>query len=223
MIPIALLAQSKKEAIKLVREVGLLGNFNSKMIYPANMPGDLRPLSYADAWKKCKLNSWFDIELDDSSLLIFKQDGYSYIRTPISSLSFEGFAQEFYEEDPEWKKEENSHVIAEEYEKYIESQQQFQPPMPVRFDIDVAYYCEHIHPLYHFHFGIGNESRIPSNRELTPISFVGFILRTFYPKEWKVFSESQNIGTIIRLLKRDLKMVPKEYWKSCEPDLFYLG
>ncbi|MEZ2578211.1 DUF2290 domain-containing protein [Buttiauxella ferragutiae] len=223
MISPGLLNDSKKNSIKLVREVGLLGNFNNQTFYPDTMPGDLRSLKYEDAWKKCKTSSWFDIELDDSSLLIFKQTGYSYIRTPFSTLSFDEFSLEFFDNDPIWKEEENMHVIAEEYEQYLESHLQHQPPMPVRFDIDSKYYCEHIHPLYHFHFGIENESRIPSNRELTPISFTGFILRTFYPQEWKKFAESNELDKYLGHLKGNLNHVPKGFWKSYEKDLFYLG
>ncbi|KMK84292.1 DUF2290 domain-containing protein [Pectobacterium brasiliense] len=223
MISPGALNDSKRNAVKLIREVGLLGNFNIQVTYPNTMPGELRPLSYEDAWKKCKKNSWFDIELDDSSLLIFKSDGYSYVRVPFFTLSFTEFAADFYENDPEWEKEENKHIIAEEYEKYLDSQLKSQPPMPVRFDIDSNYYCKHTHPLYHFHFGIENESRIPSNRELTPISFTGFILRTFYPKEWKIFAESKELEKYLAHLKGNLSYVSKKYWKAYEAELFYLG
>ncbi|MCZ3383854.1 DUF2290 domain-containing protein [Kosakonia sp. SOY2] len=223
MISPGVLNDSKRKAVKLARAVNLLGNFNSRVIYPNTMPGDLRPLSYEDAWRKCKENSWYDIELDDSSLLIFKQDGYSYIRVPFFSLSFSEFAEEYFESEPEWKEEENKHILAEEYEKYLSSQLKPQHHMPVRFDIDPTYYCEHTHPLYHFHFGIENESRIPSNRELTPLSFTGFILRTFYPKEWYEFSQSPEMAKYLKQLKGSLNVVPKSYWKAYEADLFYLG
>lgn len=223
MISLGVLNDSKRNAIKLVREVDLLGNFNNRVIYPNTMPGELRPLTYENAWKKCKENSWFDIELDDSSLLIFKQDGFSYVRVPFFTLSFSEFAEEFYESDPEWQDESNKHFITEEYEKYLGSQLKSQPPMPVRFDIDSSYYCEHTHPLYHFHFGIENESRIPSIRELTPLSFTGFILRTFYPKEWKLFAESKEMEKYLTQLKSNLNFAPKKFWKSYEADLFYLG
>ncbi|WP_404462781.1 DUF2290 domain-containing protein [Providencia rettgeri] len=223
MITEGRLNDSKRNTISLVREIGLLGNFNNQVIYPDNMPSQLRQLSYESAWKKHKKNFWFDIELDDSSLLIFKQNGYSYIRVPFSTLSFSDFAAEYYEDDPEWQDEENKHIIAEEYEKYLSSSLEKQPPMPVRFDIDSTYYCEHVHPLYHFHFGIENESRIPSNRELMPLSFTAFILRTFYPKEWKNFVLSDGINKYLPQFKENLTIVPNDYWTETEAKLFYLG
>ncbi|QNQ53415.1 DUF2290 domain-containing protein [Serratia liquefaciens] len=223
MINEGALIDSAKVSIQLIRDIGILANSNSMPIYPESMPSELRVLSYEDAWKKCIKKEWYNIILEDSSILQFSRNGYKYIMTPFNSLSYDEFVERNFPE-PEWLEDPMlSHDIIQQYDDYIDSQRQSQPAMPVRFDVDYDYYCEHIHPLYHFHFGVENESRIPVKRLLTPLSFTAFIVRSFYPKKWKVFSEEGGIENYIRSFKENLASVPTDYWKAYENRLLYIS
>ncbi|WP_422528323.1 DUF2290 domain-containing protein [Serratia fonticola] len=217
------LRNSAKESINLIKRLGLLGNFNTSPIYTHAMPSELRPLDYESAWQKCIEKNWYDIKLEDNSLMIFRQDGFSFIMVPFKTMPFEDYVTQYYPE-PEWFEDENSiHDIVQLYDSYTESQKTSQPVMPVRFDMDLKGYCEHIHPLFHMHFGINNESRIPVAKELTPLSFTAFIIRTFYPKVWKEFSESGDINHYIEKFKANLPNVPAANWGEFEKQLLFIG
>ncbi|WP_210459125.1 DUF2290 domain-containing protein [Pantoea ananatis] len=223
MIPIATFNTSSKSSVDLVRDIGLLANYNNNIIYPDFMPAELRPLSYEDAWKKCTYDGWFNIQLEDGSLIIFKQGSYTYLMTPVKTLSYEDYLAHYYPED-EWQQEEETKlVISQEYDNYIDTHTKNFPPMPVRFDIDHKHYCEHSHPYCHFHFGIENEGRVATKKLLTPLSFTAFILRTFYPKPWKVFSQSEALEAHIRFFSQGLSTPPADLWKPNENNFLYIG
>ncbi|MDE8754422.1 DUF2290 domain-containing protein [Pectobacterium polaris] len=201
----------------------MLGNYNSNISYPDNMPAELRPLTYEKAWEKCTHNQWYNIQLEDGSLFVFKFNSYTYLMTPVKTLSYEEYLENFYPEE-EWQDaEEYKVMISQEYDNYIDTHTKNCPPMPVRYDIDSIHYCAHSHPYCHFHFGSENEGRIATKKILTPLSFTAFILRSFYPKAWKLYSESQLIGEHLHHFKQGLQTAPENYWASSEDSFLYIG
>ena len=223
MISRATLNVSSKESVKLVRNANLLGNFNNSIVYPDHMPGELRSLTYEKSWEKCTHNSWFNIQLDDGSLLIFKEGSYTYLMTPVKTLSYEEYINTYYPEDDWGNSEEYQVMIIQEYDNYIDSHTKNFPPMPVRYDIDSKHYCEHSHPYCHFHFGSENEGRVATKKILTPISFTAFILRSFYPKAWKIYSESTFIQEHVHFFKESLDSPSADYWKDHENNFLFVG
>lgn len=212
-----------KKSIDIIRTIGLLGNFNNNITYPSKMASELRPLSYDESWKKCTNEGWFNIQLEDGSLLIFKPDSYTYLMTPIKTLSFEDYLKTYYPED-EWQNEdEYKIIISQEYDNYIDTHTKNSPPMPVRFDIDSAHYCEHSHPYCHFHFGVENEGRVAAKRILTPLSFTAFILRSFYPKPWRTFAQSESVIAHLSSFREHLNIPDDKYWKERENKFLYIG
>ena len=214
---------SKQEAVKLVRNANLLGNFNNQIVYPDNMPSELRPLSYEKAWEKCTVQQWFNIQLEDGSLLIFKYGSYSYLMTPLKTLDYDEYIKAFYPED-EWSDSEEYRVmISQEYDNYIITHTKNHPAMPVRFDIDDIHYCEHSHPYCHLHFGSDNDGRIATKKILTPLAFTAFILRSFYPKLWKIYAESHLMEEHLPHFKRNLQAPENLLWKDHEDNFLFVG
>lgn len=223
MIPQATFNMSLRSSVNLVRDANLLGNYNNNIFYPEFMAGELRPLSYEQSWKKCTFDGWFNIQLEDGSLFIFKQGSYTYLMTPIKTLSFDEYLKEFYPED-EWQGESEYRVIiTQEYDNYIDSHTKNHPPMPIRYDIDGEHYCEHSHPYCHFHFGLENEGRIATQKLLTPLSFTAFVLRSFYPKAWKIYAESELINEHLQHFKMGLSTPDIQYWKIHENQFLSIG
>ena len=223
MINLATFNTTAKASINLVRHVDLLGNYNNDVYYPDNMPGELRPLTYEKAWEKCTLNQWFNIQLDDGSLFIFKYNSYTYLMTPVKTLDYREYLDTYYPEE-EWQNVEEYRVmISQEYDNYIDTHTKNFPPMPVRYDIDDEHYCEHSHPYCHFHFGSENEGRIATKKMLTPLSFTAFILRSFYPKAWKIYAESQLIEEHLDSFSTGLQVAPQEYWANRENKFLSIG
>jgi len=214
---------SSKESVNLVRNMMMLGNYNNDIFYPNNMPSELRPLPYEKAWEKCTISNWFNIQLEDGSLLIYKKDSYIYMMTPVKTLSYEEYLESYYPQDEWGDADEFKVMISQEYDNYIDTHTKNFPPLPVRYDIDEEHYCEHSHPYCHFHFGIENEGRVATQKILTPLSFTAFILRSFYPKQWKKYSESDLITEHLRHFKGNLGVSPPNYWKGYEKDLLYIG
>ncbi|MBA5205503.1 DUF2290 domain-containing protein [Pectobacterium aroidearum] len=222
MLTIGAFNDSKRKAFDFFMKAGVMGNFNVNANYSEGMASELRELSYTESWMKCIEKQWYDIQLEDLSLLVFKQDGYSFLMSPKNSLSYDEYVQEYFSE-PEWADDEYSHLITQEFDNYIETQVSNRSVTPVRFDIDYPGFCEHTHPLYHFHFGLDNSSRIPTVKKLTPLSFSAFILRTFYPDKWKVFSMGNHIDSFVHAFKNGLESVPDEFWQGNQNNLFYFG
>lgn len=223
MISIATLNVSVKESIKFVRNTNLLGNYNSNVHYPDNMPSELRSLTYEKAWEKCIQENWYNIQLEDGSLLIFKHGSYSYLMTPIKTLTYEDYLSTFFPEEEWGNAEEYKVMISQEYDNYVISHTQNHPPMPVRYDIDEEYYCEHSHPYCHFHFGSENDGRIATKKILTPMAFSAFILRSFYRKSWKPYAESELINEHLNYFKQNLDYPLPEFWKAHEDSFLFIS
>lgn len=223
MIAQATFNSTSRTSINLVRNLGLLGNYNSNIIYPNHMPGELRPLTYIEAWEKCTHNQWFNIQLEDGSLFIFKMNSYTYLMTPVKTLTFEEYLNEFYPEDEWGNADEYRVMISQEYDNYIDTHTKNFPPMPIRYDIDDEHYCEYSHPYCHFHFGSENDGRIATKKVLTPLSFTAFVLRSFYPTAWKTYAQSQLIDEHIHFFKDGLDVAPVNYWSNREDNFLFIG
>lgn len=223
MINLATFNTTAKASVNLVRNVDVLGNYNNAIYYPEHMPGELRPLTYEKSWQKCTENQWFNIQLEDGSLFIFKYNSYTYLMTPIKTLNYEEYLEVYYPEDEWGDVEEYKVMISQEYDNYIDTHTKNYPPMPVRYDIDDEHYCEHSHPYCHFHFGSENEGRIATKKVLTPLSFTAFILRSFYPKAWKIYAESKLIEEHIDSFRLGLQTPPQEFWANSENSFLHIG
>ena len=74
-----------------------------------------------------------------------------------------------------------------DYEEYVDNCRKKESVTPIRYEYDTEKYEAGIHPSSHVHFGFGNETRVCTKKVWRPISFVLFIIRQFYPNEWRIF------------------------------------
>lgn len=219
------LLDSISRSISLFKDCGFVSNYNKDIVLPSDLPSQLRGLGYEQEWEQILANNWYHIQLDDCSLLQFSKSNYRYFMVPFESLSLDGFFESFFP-DPEYKEDPDLFsAVYTEYLQYIESSSVRKPVTPVRFDIDYheERYCPISHPACHIHIGLENESRIPVKRELSPLAFSAFIVRTFYPKVWKEYIESGQHVKKLPMFKDNLAIVGRDNWEDIEEQLLYIG
>ncbi|CQD40324.1 DUF2290 domain-containing protein [Yersinia enterocolitica] len=214
---------SVKHSIHLMNEAEIKVNQNIEPIYPSVMAGVLRDLPYEEMWRKCVESNWYDIMLEDNSIIQFNNGCYRYLMVPFKALSLDEFFESHYP-DVEYKEDVDLYrEVQVEYEQYVMSMQVNKAPVPVRFDVDSRGYCEHTHPYYHLHLGLDNESRVPVKEYMTPFSFSAFILRTFYPSSWMKYAISAQGIDNVHKVKDGLVPPPEGKWKESENYLFCLS
>jgi hypothetical protein len=99
-----------------------------------------------------------------------------------------------------------------DYEQYVNSLVTKNSVTPIRYDYKAADYRPGIHPASHVHFGQSNEIRVGTYRVMKPLSFVLFLLRQRYPREWEQFRLSGDMATHARNVRHDLDIVHATYW-----------
>lgn len=217
--------ESIRLAVKLGSDCGYMSNFNRQPTFPTDMASRLRNLPYEDEWKEIISNEWYNILLDDNSIIQFTETSYRYLMVPYSTLSLEEFIDEHYSE-PEYLEDNDLYVgVTQHYQSFVESCTTNKSPTPIRFDADFTedHYCSISHPMCHFHVGVDNNSRIPSKKQLSPFAFTAFIIRTFYPKIWKKYVEEGLHEPHLEKFKNRLSNLPEEKWDPLQETLLYIG
>lgn len=138
----------------------------------------VRGLDYQDAYRYFKENCLYNFSLADGALIQitykFSRDDVAAHRLcylPSPDLTPYQLDQSLYEEGEEVMFADISH-------KGI-------LPVPVRFDYDPKNAVNVSHPATHLTLGQLPNCRIPVLSPLSPVAFLDFILRTFYPTWYK--------------------------------------
>jgi len=176
---------SKSDIEKLLTELGLLEDRTYLQSYPLYMPATVRSMKYGVMWRHCIDHKLYDFRLVDHSLIQLTADpdaSYSFLEAPLAAMTFEEFAHSTFGVD--WR--ELEHDLREAYEEYLSSSVDDKPATPVRYDYSEPTYREGVHPAGHLHFGLDNQIRICTRRSMSPISFVLFVIRQFYPRQWEL-------------------------------------
>lgn len=227
------LRESIENSIKLFSTVDLISQSNRHATFPQNIGEQLRRLSYLQKWTKIKSSFWFHIELEDSSLLTFYENSFSYYMSPYKSMAVEDYWDQIHGQD--WREDSElydvirSEFSAEELEKLIETETVQIEATPIRFDYHPNQYKAEKHPVCHFHFGNSNEIRIGTKRIITPFAFSCFILRQQYPKKWEylVKNEPAYYAEISTMMKTTLdpitKFHPDKWCQTYEETIFFLA
>lgn len=175
---------------------------------------ELRELTYFDQWKTARKNSWYHLELEDHSLIMFGETtnsaSFSYLQCPLAAPSFKEFLDGL--EVPNTPR--NRRELRDEYEMVLDTADLRSHITPVRFDYDENGYLCGSHPVSHIHVGLDNNIRLGTNRKLTPISFLLFVMRQMYPDCWKRLLEHQESGRLPKAVRYDCSMVDGSYWKD---------
>lgn len=180
-------------AKNILESLSILEKYNPRIFYGDNPVSQLRGKSYIEQWEIYTKNYWFHILLSDGSLLIFDNNSYRYLMSPVQTPTRDEFIHsEFGDEWDDFDEEQQNDYLSSSdfainFQNYVDSITSHSPYTPIRYDmsLDVDEYCKYTHPAFHLHIGFENNSRIPVKIKMTPFSFCLFILSTFYPKVWK--------------------------------------
>lgn len=223
MIGVAKFYTSCDDCNRLVKDAHLFASGVVKPVYPPDMPAIMRKLDYKAAWRKCIDEGWYNIQLVDQSLIQFKRTeksmSYSYLQCPFFIKSFEEYAFERMGED--WAECEDD--LREEYDFFAASESAERSVTPVRYDYEPDLYRNGFHPAGHFHFGLGNETRVGAKKLLLPTSFILFIIRQFYPSKWDSILAHNNKIVICRDVRDNLVDVSAHFCHSFDLDEMYLA
>jgi hypothetical protein len=206
---------------KILKDLKLFSDRINYANYKGMEPSILRPLSYRGQWRKCIENRWYNIRLVDQSFFQFKIEpnvSYSFYECPLNVKSIEEFAIENFGE----KWELFTHEINEEYAQYVETSDIIRPITLLRYDFHPDLYGECHHPAAHMHFGIDNNIRVAVVKLMNPISFVLFVIRQWYPREWLGFMEMSSFSEIAREIRDGLDDIPEVYWSKNDKNQLYL-
>jgi hypothetical protein len=221
------------KASELLSKAEVRSHYNTIVNLPHNYVNQVRDLSYTQLWKKHNENFWYHVKFSDQSLILFLDDSFKFIMSPFSKMEtldeYEcRIRQELFDNGYSLEEiEEYIEDIDVQYMSYIDTELTFGSYTPVRVDNHPEQYHASYHPMTHIHIGHDNESRIPLKKIMTPYAFAGFILATFYPKEWdRIRKEDKITEQDYRLLNDNLVSVPhynQELWCTTEEELrFYL-
>ena len=204
-------ATARAVAGRLLRRVNLAIRENALPEYSVDLPSQLRALCYRAAWERCLETDAYDFILADQSLLQFQRDSkklsYSFIECPLDIKPFADFAYERCGEG--WQVLESDLQI--EYEVYMNSEQSERSVTPIRYDYEPLLYRPGLHPAGHLHFGVRNEIRLSVRKILTPVSFVLFIIRNFYPIKWELLLAITPELKEFSDIRNNLPDVPSEF------------
>ena len=225
--------QSILKASGLAEKAGIRSHFNMNPNLPTDYVGRVRNLSYLEQWELHDRHFWYHIKLEEQSLLYFKEDSFKYISSPFESLDsldeYESrIKQELYDNNyPEEEIELYLDDIEQQYQLYLETEARYGSYTPLRVDIHPEQYKKVSHPITHLHIGHGNESRLPIKKYMTPFAFTGFVIATFYPKNWELLRQNNVLNDDdFRALNTSLLHVHREnadHWCEVEEEQrFYL-
>lgn len=170
-----------------------------------------RELSYERMWRLAHDNSWFHIQFEDLSIIQFQNapsPSYHFIECPLDVPPLSEFLNAL---QVEYRKRYHSDV-AELYSEAIETANLRRHVTPIRYDRDFNGYRRGIHPAAHLHIGLENNVRLALPREMTPWSFLLFVIRQKYPQSWERLLNSGMAQHFENGVRQNLPLVPEDYW-----------
>lgn len=204
-----------------LKKLGLLESRNS---FPNSdfSIGAVRGLQYCDVWKKHINNQWYDIRLDDNSLLYFYRDrngvSFSYLGCPYVCEPFR-----IYKAKQEFVDYEDS-FIQELYEDELNSSVIKPNPDYFRYDYEESSYKPGKHPVSHLHCGLMENVRFGVVKELDIMSFSALVLRQVYIQEWETVLEDELFFHELHVCKEGLPDIKPDYYQKTdiEKDFYFV-
>lgn len=200
----------------ILRTLKLDDHRNYNPNYPKNPANQFKNLSYIDIWKECIKNQYYDMQLNDNSIIqfiIFSFNpmilSYSFYECPYKCLSFEDFSKQHYADLMEEKV-----GLRQIYEDYLIACDLKEFITPLRYDFYPENYQEGIHPASHIHFGHLSEIRIATKKILKPVSFLLIIIRQYYPSYWIKLLKNTNASGWCNYIRRKLEDIDPQYWRN---------
>lgn len=200
----------------LFRAASLQHELNAEFSVTAAIIRTQRELTYEKMWRAAYDNSWFHIMFEDLSLIQFQNapsPSFHFLECPLDVPTRREFLAAL---GMDYRKRHDSD-FQELYAEAVETAGSRPHVTPIRYDRDFGSYRAGVHPAAHLHVGLDNDIRLALPSEMTPLSFILFVIRQKYPSNWEQLLASNLAASLQRSVRYSLVPLPGQYWQ--EPDL----
>ena len=225
---------SYKASTLLLRDLNMRKNLQnhhgipySKDLVSVSKKGDIQALY---AYMSDNLD--YDILLADDSMLTMNMEGglvrMVYLQNPIKHIDILEYVSMYHKDDLNvCSVDDLREIYKEEYERHLATLELNKAAVYIRYDEDPTLYRPMVHPYIHLHIGMNNNIRIPSSVEMTPLSFILFILQQVYYDVWvKEFTGKSSQDNIIMGYAQQDKQIfslVEDVWKDSERQFLHLA
>ena len=199
----------------------------SKDLVSVSKKGDIQSLY---AYMSDNLD--YDILLVDDSMITMNMEGglvrMVYLQNPIKHIDILEYVSMYHKDDLNvCSVDELREIYKEEYERHLATLELNKAAVYIRYDEDPTLYRPMVHPYIHLHIGMNNNIRIPSSVEMTPLTFILFILQQVYYDVWvKEFTGKSSQDNIIMGYAQQDKQIfslVEDVWKDSERQFLHLA
>lgn len=225
---------SYKASTLLLRDLNMRKNLQnhhgipySKDLVSVSKKGDIQSLY---AYMSDNLD--YDILLADDSMITMNMEGglvrMVYLQNPIKHIDILEYVSMYHKDDLNvCSVDELREIYKEEYERHLATLELNKAAVYIRYDEDPTLYRPMVHPYIHLHIGMNNNIRIPSSVEMTPLTFILFILQQVYYDVWvKEFTGKSSQDNIIMGYAQQDKQIfslVEDVWKDSERQFLHLA
>lgn len=225
---------SYKASTLLLRDLNMRKNLQnhhgipySKDLVSVSKKGDIQSLY---AYMSDNLD--YDILLVDDSMITMNMEGglvrMVYLQNPIKHIDILEYVSMYHKDDLNvCSVDELREIYKEEYERHLATLELNKAAVYIRYDEDPTLYRPMVHPYIHLHIGMNNNIRIPSSVEMTPLTFILFILQQVYYDVWvKEFTGKSSQDNIIMGYAQQDKQIfslVEDVWKDSERQFLHLA
>jgi len=209
----------------VLRRLGLIADRVIAPPYARYSASDFRNKPYLEIWRKCFDDRLFDFRLKDDSLLQFRATfsplivSYTYYECPFLPLVS---LEDYLDQERAAKGDEvDDYDLLREYD--LLGPVLKPATTPARYDYAPHIYEEGVHPASHIHFGHGGHIRLGTKRILRPLSFLLFVIRQYYPDEWRSLIGRGDAGMICRNVSENLDLVAQAHIRPLDALEMYLS
>lgn len=202
-----------------------LHNQRSKSLLKKNIEV-FRKENIVDIYKLAIINFDYDILLFDESILQFEFTKfeecinlrYVYCQFPYDFPTYKTYLKsngyDYNEVREEFRDDYEQEVSEAEFKKIC---------IYIRYDYDPLLYKPILHAASHLHFGNSNKIRIPISRIISPCSFVLFVLKQVYYKEWiRLMGNSNFKNKFLDIKSSCTPLLDSEIFKDLDKKELYL-
>jgi len=197
--------------LELMRVAGLRNTVNNEFTVTPEIIRAQRELPYEEMWRLAHDKKWFHVQFEDLSIVQFQNTpapSYHLIECPLDVPPLGDFLETMKID----YRDRHSADVVDLYNEAIDTASLRKYVTPIRYDRDFRSYRRGIHPAAHLHIGLDNNIRLALPREMTPWSFLLFIVRQKYPTHWERLLNSQLAKHFERNVRDSLPLVPGDYW-----------
>lgn len=205
-----------------MRLAGLRNTVNEDFSVTPEIIRAQRELPYERMWRLAHDEKWFHIQFEDLSIIQFQNypsPSYHLIECPLDVPPLGEFLETM---DLDYRARHRSDIV-ELYNEAIDTASLRKYVTPIRYDRDFRSYRRGVHPAAHLHIGLDNNIRLALPREMTPWSFLLFVVRQRYPDKWERLHGCELAKHFAKGVRDNLPSVPEIYWGGHDLSEIALG